>query len=391
MASKYRVILSGNIMPECDRQQVVEGLAGLFNSQTSTMRDLLKGNAVPLKKQYDQAQAQVICTHIQQLGAQCRIEEILEVESNAQRVDPVHDSETESAAENQTHSTCTSSETGTLHSDFRTRLMRFVNRNTDYYGHQFSQFTIPYENDSDTKTRQLKFKITWHWPAFFCFFFWALYRKMWLWAALQTVGGIGLLLWLQSGSIYLVWKCIWAVLANFLYFKMAVTRINWTLDNPKYGQYLAKGGVSKRAVLSGVLIALLSSVLISNYMVAQFLDEYGEQIEDVLPASGSQIRGNGLSLERVVTEPKLARTSLILSVLATSIKILLIKSNERHVPPTQSVMDAFVEQLNAREINDGWGSMIRIEQHVDRYVLLSAGPDQVFKTDDDVQQPVTIP
>ena len=370
--SKYRVIINGNVMPECDRREVVQGLANLFNSRASAMENLLTGNSVPLKKQYDKDQAEIICNNIRKAGAQCSIEEI---------------PETEIATESTADESSASDEEPRQSSKEKLQvlLMRFVKSNTDYYQQQFSKFGNPLKP---------AFKITWHWPAFFYFFFWALYRKMWLWAVIHAIGGTGLMLWVSPGSVYLVWVFIWPLLANYLYFRVAATAVNQVMEDPQAEQhYLDKGGVSKRAVWGGILIALVSTMLVSNYVTTRFLAEYGEQIKDVLPGSGTQIRGNGSMLKDVAEKPRLARTSLILSGLATSLKILLLTDNAQHTQSTQTqtVISIFIDRLNAGEINDGWGSEIRIEQQVDRYVLISAGPDRIFKTDDDVLQPIIIP
>ena len=361
-------------MPEYDRREVVQGLANLFNARASTMENLLKGNAVPLKKQYDKDQAEMICKNIRKVGAQCTIEEIPEAEIA-----------TESAADESSASDETQQSSKNPPSSkekLQTLLMRFVKSNTDYYQPQFSKFGDP---------RKPAFKITWHWPAFFAFFFWALYRKMWVWAALNVLGGAGLMLWASPGPVYLVWVLIWPVLANYLYFRAAATAANQAMEHPQAEQhYLNKGGVSKRAVWGGVAIALVSTMLVSNYVATRFLQQYGEQIKDVLPGSGTQMRGDGSMLKDVAEKATLARTSLILSGLATTLKILLLTDNAQ---PTQSqpVISMFIDRLNAGEINDGWGGAIRIEQHVDRYVLISAGPDRIFKTGDDVLQPIIIP
>ncbi|WP_423907098.1 DUF2628 domain-containing protein [Candidatus Spongiihabitans sp.] len=370
--SKYRVIINGNVMPECDRREVVQGLANLFNSRASAMENLLTGNSVPLKKQYDKDQAEIICNNIRKAGAQCSIEEI---------------PETEIATESTADESSASDEEPRQSSKEKLQvlLMRFVKSNTDYYQQQFSKFGNPLKP---------AFKITWHWPAFFYFFFWALYRKMWLWAVIHAIGGTGLMLWVSPGFVYLVWVFIWPLLANYLYFRVAATAVNQVMEYPQAEQhYLDKGGVSKRAVWGGILIALVSTMLVSNYVTTRFLAEYGEQIQDVLPGSGTQIRGNGSMLKDVAEKSRLARTSLILSVLATSFKILLLTDNAQHTQSTQTqpVISIFIDRLNTGEINDGWGNEIRIEQQVDRYVLISAGPDRIFKTDDDVLQPIIIP
>ncbi len=376
--SKYRVILSGNIMPEYDRREVVQGLANLFNSRTSTMENLLKGNSVSLKKQYDKDQAEIICKNIRNVGAQCSIEEIYETEITTESTaDETSASDEEPRQSNKNPQS--------IKEKLQILLIRFVKSNTDYYRQQFSKFGNPLKP---------AFKITWHWPAFFYFFFWALYRKMWRWAIIHALGGVGLMLWVSPGFVYLVWVFIWPLLANYLYFRVAATAVNQVMEDPQAEQhYLDKGGVSKRAVWGGILIAMVSVMLVSHYATTRFLAEYGEQIKDVLPGSGTQIRGDGSILKDVADKSRLARTSLILSSLATSFKILLLTDNARHTQSTQTqpVISIFIERLNAGGINDGWGSEIRIEEQVDRYVLISAGPDQIFKTDDDVLQPIIIP
>ncbi len=406
--AKYRVILNGNVMPECDRQQVIEGLAELFNSQASTMENLLKGHAVSLKKQYDKAQAQIICNNIKRIGAQCSVAVIAESELEAETATVAEAVASESALRKTTTSTASAGDSASCRQSdketFQTLLMCFVGSNTDYYRHQFSKFTVIHDNSrhgnsTDDHISWSALKFSWHWPAFFCFFFWALYRKMWSWAALQALASIGLMLWIKSDMVYLVWLVMWAVLANFLYFRKAVAAVNRTLErtrnrsdeNTEVAHYLERGGVSKGAVFGGILIALVSVIMVSNYMTSRFMDEYGEQLNDVLPGSGTQFRGDGLSLEGVVAESKLARTSLILSVLATSLKILLITTDPQIPSTAHPLLSLFIEQIEGGEVSDGWGNAVRIEQQVNQYVLISAGADQFFKTDDDVLQPIAIP
>ena len=134
---------------------------------------------------------------------------------------------------------------------------------------------------------------------------------------------------------------------------------------------------------------MFASVMISNYVTSKFLAEYGEQLSEVLPGSGSQTRGDGSILEDISTStPELAKTSRKLSGLATSIKILLVTDDSQE---NRQAVSTVIDQMIAGEVLDGWGSAIRVEQQVDQYVLLSAGPDQTFKTDDDVLQTIKTP
>ena len=194
----------------------------------------------------------------------------------------------------------------------------------------------------------------------------------------------------KPGPVYLGWVFIWPIVANYIYFRSVASAAVTSANNPEFEQHLLdKGGVSKGAVWGGVLIALLSSMLVSNYVTSKFMEEYADQIKDVLPGSGSQMRGDGSILQDIPSNSsELASTSHILSGLATTLKILLVTRDSQQ---NQQTILKFIDKLTAGEVSDGWDRGIRIEQHVDKYVLLSAGPDQIFKTDDDILQPVKIP
>ena len=73
---KYRVILSGNLLPEKSRAEVIDKLALLFHSRLETASRLLQGRAVPMTKEYPREQAEKICRAIRAAGAECRMEEI---------------------------------------------------------------------------------------------------------------------------------------------------------------------------------------------------------------------------------------------------------------------------------------------------------------------------
>ena len=58
--TKYRVIVSGVVRPECSRAEVLDKLAALFHSRRETMEKLLQGKATPLTREYDRAEAEKI-------------------------------------------------------------------------------------------------------------------------------------------------------------------------------------------------------------------------------------------------------------------------------------------------------------------------------------------
>jgi hypothetical protein len=369
---------------------------------------------VPLRKEYDKDKAKLICKKVRSAGAHCTLQQIPEIEitlSDDDLTGKLHSKKCP-ACQNLLEESWTkcpgcgyllkgargsgepgvsvpdrSAAAGSVHSGssretkLQELVIRFVNSNTEYYKSQFQKFGNP---------RKPEFKVSWNWPAFFFFFFWALYRKMWIWAGVHMLGGIAMMFLVNPGPVYLIWVFIWPVTANYLYFRIAASTAILAREAPDFkDKFLDKGGVSKAAVWGGVLVAMFASVMISNYVTSKFLAEYGDQIIDVLPGSGSQTRGDGSLLEDISSSSsELAKTSRKLSGLATSIKILLVTDKSK---TNQEAISTFVNQLIAGEVLDGWGSAIRVEQHVDQYILLSAGPDQAFKTDDDILQTIQIP
>ncbi|MEM7196224.1 MAG: hypothetical protein AAF402_14860, partial [Pseudomonadota bacterium] len=76
---RYRVVLSGHVMPEQNRRDVLFALAKLFNSSSQRMESLLQGKEVTLKKEYNKDEASKICLAIRKAGASCKVEKIEEV------------------------------------------------------------------------------------------------------------------------------------------------------------------------------------------------------------------------------------------------------------------------------------------------------------------------
>ncbi len=256
---------------------------------------------------------------------------------------------------------------------------RHIQTNTAYYERQFARFGSP---------EQPRFAISWHWPAFFFFFFWALYRKLWFWAGVNLTLSLGLSLFIQPGMLYLFWALAWPMVANYLYFRVVSSRVQWAIMEPGYEPRLdALGGVSRPAAGLGVLIFIFAVIFTGNHLTDRFIDQYGEQIQEVLPQSGSQIRGDGSPLEPLVDrQSKLALTSLKLSYLGTSLKILILAEDNSQ---NRGKIATFERQFTNQRVADSWGQPLQLEQQVGRYVLKSAGPDRAFNTDDDILQLVT--
>ena len=342
--TKYRVVLEGTIVPEANREDVLQSLARIFSSNPMKMESLLQGQPVSLKKEYLEDDANLICRKIRKAGAECRIEEIPEVELDILSEDtllPVENRDFPPGFGGAVVRDGSEARESKLGKDVMFRLMMtYVNRNVDFYSRKFKKFGNP---------RNPTFKLTWNWPALFFFFPWALYRKMWVYAAIYVVGGMVLALYTPSILITLGWMFLWPCIANYLYFKQAAGAAQAAIAKPGSDKTLAKsGGVSRLAVVLGIVFTMVVSSMTSNS-----------------PAG---------------------RTSLTMSYLASSLKLLLVADENNK---NQQAINDFVATLENGEIKDGWGNSIQIETEPSEYLLRSAGPDGNFRTGDDLVQSVS--
>ncbi len=373
---RYKVILSGQTLPKRSRAEALEGLAGLFKSTTTAMEQVLQGHPTPLRKEYSESQAIELCRKIERLGVQCEIREIRTERTVEEIVEEVTEEVVDEVVDKDSPNSGESEKVQGL-------LMGFVCVNTDYYRRQFSRFGNP---------ERSSFRLSWHWPAFFFFFFWALYRKMWGVATFYLVVGTGLTLIAPIGSspiFSLLWLFFWPCVANWLYYRKAVSGVHRVAEHPEMKHdYLSAGGVSKGMVWVGVVIMLILSLWMGNHLARQFVEEYGEEIAEVLPGSGTQVTRDGAVVNVTAQSGSgLVESSLTLSYLAATLKLLtVVKGNvDNHAAVT-----GFIEKMNQGEYTDGWGNEILVTQEVDRYVLFSAGPDQTYGTGDDILQAVEL-
>ena len=363
------------MVPERSRDEVLKGLAGLFNSTTTVMERVLQGHPTPLKKEYSEHQATELCRKIQLIGAQCEIDEIRTERTVEEIVEETIDQKPEIVHEENPDRI--------EHEKAQSLLTGFVRVNTDYYRRQFARFGSPYSPS---------FRLSWHWPAFFCFFFWALYRKMWGVAAFYMIVVTSMTTMTMSspGSVFsLIWLILWPCAANWLYYRKAVAGIHRVVENPEMeDDYFRRGGVSKGMVWVGVVIMIILSLWEGNYLARQFVEEYAEDITGVLPGSGTQVTRDGSVINVTPqSEPGLVKSSLTLSYLAATLKLLTVAKGD---VDNNAAVTEFIERLNQGKYTDGWGNEILVTQEVDRYVLFSAGPDRTYNTGDDILQAVNL-
>lgn len=389
---KYRVIVSGNLLPEKSRAEVIAKLTSLFHSRRETTEKLLQGRAVPLTKEYPRDQAEKICRAIREAGAECRMEDIgaplppkppdaapVEDDSAARRRAEADDARADAQFPRDSHqpSDAGADETAAGTAGRESALLRFVAVNTDYYGRQFAKFG---------GVERPSFALSWHWPAFFVFFFWAVYRKLWLWAGVNLAGGVVLALTVKPGIVYLAWALFWPLTANYLYFRHARNRVFKNAPSADSDSGPAPGGgVSRGAVWLGMVVMFLFSAALNNLITERMLERYSERVGDALPEPGSRQRGDGSAIDDLTAlEPRVAETVAVLGVLAVTLKLAASVKGRDDSRLALSVFEQVIEQ---KRFQDAWGKRIELRQDASgQVVLVSAGPDGRFDSGDDVLQ-----
>jgi len=418
--TKYKVILNGTVLPNQDREETIRALCDLFHSRPSYIEKLLAGKEISLKKEYTKSEAEKVCLAIRTAGAQCKLVAIQQQELavldddfstlsglslsgfGGDMVCPSCQQEVDSSWESCQYcgykfvrkeadsgfsfgtidESKIASEKGEVDDrvpmPHRNDIVRFIGPNADYYIDKFEEMG---------SYRHPRFKFSWHWPAFFAFLLWALYRKMWAAAALNIGANILLGLLTRPSLLWIGFALIWPICANYLYYRHVGSHIkkldSEQTDEEKNDFLVNRGGVNKIALFAGVgllfAITLLSSQMIATQMLEQYYEQHGSG-----SGEGDQLRGDGTVLQNVGDEnSSLARTSKVLNVLANGLRVVIAAGNNE---ATENTIDSLISKSENEEIRDAWGNALVITREAGRVILLSPGPDGEIKNDDDVLQ-----
>ncbi|MBX2867876.1 MAG: DUF2628 domain-containing protein [Acidiferrobacterales bacterium] len=411
--TKYNVILSGAVMPNEDRNNVIQDLCQLFHSKPSYMEKLLAGTEVALKKEYSRPEAEKICRAIRTAGAECKMVAIEE-----QRLEVVDDNSSLSGLSitefvvncPSCNKDCDSTADSCHHCGYQFgreedsqfsfsvheygegaiklpeideaplemahmgSMKKFIGPNAAYYEKKFPLFN---------SVKHPKFRLSWHWPALFVFFYWALYRKLWAYAAINLAGIALLFAFTQPSPLWLVYSLVWPAAANFLYFIHVARHVRSVPEGisqyEKEDLLERKGGVSKAAVAGGVIAIFVLSVAARTLLLNMYEERFGYASNP-----NQQMRGDGtvLNVEQV-SDKKIARTSSALIVLANALKVVVAGGNEKII---ESTIENLVFRSENEEILDAWEKPILISKKDRTVVLLSGGPDGKPRNLDDIIQ-----
>ena len=375
---RYRVVLGGKVLPEHEYQAVLTALARLFNSNRRRMQSLLQGREVPLRKRYDEQEATAICAAVRAAGLVCRVEQVtppasaVESQQNTAAPEPaaVSSDEPDELDEPDGIAPTQSPPSDVLppadQPAWFDSVMRLVAVNTAYYRHQFARFGQPPE---------VKFALSWHWPAFFGFFFWAMYRKLWGWAAVHLVGSLAVVAMGLLHPLYLLWLFVWPCSANYLYFRHCLRHSSQAGGANAGGANV--GGVSRAALWSSVFIFMIAWAV---WFRLTWIETLEKLTQAYTQAEFSQLqRGDG---SPVVSQPDAAREEQqTLAKMTLIVASLWFLSEQRKVAPADIAV--YIERLSQAELLDGWRTPMRLRMQDTRITLQSAGADKRHGSDDD--------
>lgn len=382
---KYRVVLSGDVLPEQSRARVLDALAELFHTTRENVEPLLRGRRTPLAKSYAHAEAQEICAAIRNAGAQCAVEEIaaqevahareekvtldenaeqptrenVAQEETVQEKSAQQDSARAESAQQESSQQDSAQQKSTRQKSTRraresfpleTELMRFVEVNTAYYRRQFARF---YKFD-DAGNARFGFALSWHWPAFISFFFWAAYRKMYLPSLFYLGATMALLLTAQPNWVYFLWMIFWPLSANYFYFRHAHRRVRMRMPG---------GGTSPLSAIAGAVLTVVVSMMISPHISERMQQKLHDEYHALPPE---------------------AKTNFVMR----STAVMALREFPRgEALDEQQVLDFYRAFLEEKRVRDGWDNELEVRRAPGGgYALVSAGRDGYFDTEDDLRR-----
>ena len=414
----YKVILKGEVVDGFDRSKVISNLNQLFHSKSSYTQNLLEGKEVSLKKEYRKTEASNICRAIRDAGAQCKIQPIgeeeltvslddnsplVEVEKdliNCPNCDQVcyaswkrckhcstplsvsvyEDSDISIEEDDEEEAPPSVIKQSPREYSVEDQITDFVGPNARYYLSKFKGMG---------SVSQPKPRLSWHWPAFFFFFVWSMYRKLWLLTVANVAGAVVLSQVSSSVILLLGYGVVWATLANYLYFQHVAKHLRRNENQISAGEqrkYLkSSGGVHRIAMWVGIAV-LLWAMIHSGFQVAsQFSNAHENQFGESI-----QLRGNGQQF--ILTEAdgeELETTSKVLETLSSALKIVVVGGGTDNVA---KMVDALRQRSANNKLIDGWGtpiSILNVSTEGDAKVTFrSAGPDGIENSADDLTQTI---
>jgi hypothetical protein len=225
------------------------------------------------------------------------------------------------------------------------------------------------------------FASTWHWPAFFFGFLWALYRKLWLWGGFLLIGGTYTAYLAPPAAVFL-WLT-WALSANYVYYHHTTRRTRQIID--RHGQratphLVSEGGTSRIAVAGGIIALAAFPIVFQDVLLKQISDLVGQS---VVVHMGTAQDSHPLGPE-ALSDVKITAAAVQMNLLVRDIE------SWRKTHPGE-IANASLGDI-AREgrwkdsrLADPWGNLYRLSRAGSALELVSSGSDHRLDTTDDLR------
>ena len=263
---------------------------------------------------------------------------------------------------------------------------------------------------------RMRFFVSWNWGAVFSPFLWAMYRKMWglglvifitevfLPVLLITLGsyGVGPSMLEALGYLGLIAnRLFWPALANFLYCRHArATLERLHMMSPNYAAEIdiaTAGGTSNSSAFVGVACACVMTVFL--WSLVDSLDQNGRQVQQQrlvgLQEGGTQLTDaegrpttddlTGLGVDDMASENKWVSTRRKLRTLGQSVNTWLAARPGADAGQLNLFRLREEVGIDPAQMLDGWNGEVQYIPDNEGYRLISAGPDRLFGTADDIQ------
>lgn len=395
--NNYSVIITGKILDNFQLEQVIPATAKLFKCSEDKARSMFQGKAFALKKNLEKSIAEKYIQQLQKLGIASHIdpkeeplglalEPIGEAAASTPGLSLVDNDDAPATASTASLALDPAPQQATAapnepkadtpedeeENEFD-ELMTFVAENTDAYRLKFSEL---HDNDG-------RFKVQWHWPAFFITVPWLIYRKMYI--PIPVYFGISILLSLLLPPLVqmIIGLAIPGLLGNYLYFVHARKKIGKiaATDMDRQHAIANAGGVNSipvtiaGSIAAGFLIWMVMALFVAPTLMS---DEFGAAMEEV--------QKNQQTINQL-DDPKEKATMAGMMMLKGALSLHLMGANasgqDIDLPRT---IDELAQMMDMPEnaLQDAWGHDLDLQNDNGVLTLHSAGIDGKFDTEDDI-------
>lgn len=287
----FHLVFPGNILPGTDRDEVTLDLSRLLKTPPDSVTKLISGKRRYVKRTFPNEQAKQLQAQVVQLGVECEIEPVGEVKKPSTNRKRKKRKEAFPDPEDFPSDLNEESDEATSYSETMAQLQKLADsknqENNDIERYDFSSQLAEQDKDKEKKKEkdrqgvaqaaikrrqalfvaenfddylpkfdkfqkggQAHFVFTWHWPAFFVPFFWAVYRRLWGWSAVIFISSI----------FWPLINILWGATANYLYFRHSerkIDRIRKKSEPDEVDEKLSEAGGTNSTALAAAILAIL--------------------------------------------------------------------------------------------------------------------------------------